>query len=165
MKKLNSATILRGFRSSWVYLVLFIIIFLMSRFQKKTTIKDRIVNTLINNGVNPITAEFVFAQACHETGNFTSPLYFTNNNCFGMKPPQQYVIATGELFGYAKYENIEDSARAMAIWLQAHNMAGGLQTIDQYVNRLHDSGYFEAHLDEYMTGVKYFYNLYFVNNG
>jgi hypothetical protein len=126
------------------------------------TIKDRIVNTLTDNGVNPITATFVFAQAAHETGNFTSPLFFSNNNCFGMKPPQKYIVAIGERFGYANYKSIEDSAKAMAIYLQAHNLSGGLSTIDQYVTNLHNQNYFEADLQEYMNGVKHFYNLYFV---
>lgn len=133
----------------------------MLRFQKKTTIKDRIVNTLVENGVNPITATFVFAQAAHETGNFTSPLFFSNNNCFGMKPPKTYVVAIGEQFGYANYKSIEDSAKAMAIYLQAHNLAGGLSTLDQYVNNLHNQNYFEADLQEYVNGVRHFYNMYY----
>jgi uncharacterized FlgJ-related protein len=120
------------------------------------------MNTLIENGVNPITATFVFSQAAHETGNFTSYLYFSNNNCFGMKPPTTYVVAKGEKNGYADYESIEDSAKAMAIYLQAHNLSGGLSTLDQYVNNLYNQNYFEADLQEYLNGVKHFYNLYFV---
>lgn len=127
------------------------------------TIQSRIVDTLIKYGVNPITATFVFCQAAHETGNFTSPLFFSNNNCFGMKPPQVYTVAVGEQFGYAKYKSIEDSAQAMAIYLRAHNLAGGLSTIDQYVNNIHNQGYFEADLQEYLNGVKHFYNLYYGN--
>lgn len=125
------------------------------------TIKDRIINTLVDNGVNPITATFVFAQAAHETGNFTSPLFFSNNNCFGMKPPQIYVVAAGERFGYALYNSIEDSAKAMAIYLEAHGLAYGLQTIDQYVTGLYNQAYFEADYQDYLAGVKHFYNMYY----
>lgn len=125
------------------------------------TIADRILKTLIANGVNPITAQFVTAQAAHETGNFTSVLFLANNNCFGMKPPKTYVVAIGESLGYAKYKSIEDSAKAMAIYLQAHGLAGGLQTIVSYVNRLHSAGYFEDSLENYLSGVTHWYNVYF----
>jgi uncharacterized FlgJ-related protein len=160
-KNLKSAFISRGSLSLLGFLVLSAIIYLMYRYQKKTTIQDRIINSLIAGGVNPITATFVFAQACHETGNFTSPLYFSNNNCFGMKPPTTYIVAIGERFGYALYKNIEDSAKAMAIWLQNHSLSGGLQTIDQYVTDLHNQGYFEDSLENYLAGVKHFYSMYY----
>ena len=125
------------------------------------TIKDRIIGSLTDNGINPITAQFVFAQAAHETGNFTSVVYLANNNCFGMRPPTTYIVAIGEQLGYAKYASIEDSAKAMAIYLQAVGLSGGLQTIDQYVNGLHNKNYFEAPIDEYMNGVKHWYFEYF----
>jgi uncharacterized FlgJ-related protein len=125
------------------------------------SIQDRIVNTLIENGVHPITATFAFAQSAHETGNFTSPLFFSNNNCFGMKPPKNYVVAIGSRFGYANYASIEDSAKAMAIWLQNHWLSHGLQTIDLYVVGLHNENYFEAPVQEYLNGVTRYYNMYY----
>jgi hypothetical protein len=133
----------------------------MLKSLKKPTIQSRIVNALVNNGVNPLLAPIVFAQACHETGNFTSPLFFSNNNCFGMKPPKTYVIAIGERFGYAEYNSIEDSAEAMAMYLQDHNLAGGLQTITEYVTNIHNEGYFEDSLENYIAGVTHFYNMYY----
>jgi hypothetical protein len=160
-KKLKSGFTFRGLLSWPGYLVLFIIIYLMLKSLKKPTIQSRIISTLLGNGIDPITAQFVFCQAAHETGNFTSPLFFSNNNCFGMKPPTQYVIAIGEKFGYADYATIEDSVRAMVMYLQAHGLASGLQTIDQYVTALHNKGYFEAPLQEYLNGVKHFYTLYY----
>ena len=78
-----------------------------------------------------------------------------------MKPPREYVVAIGERFGYALYNSIEDSAKAMAIYLQNHGLAGGLQTVDQYVNSLHTEKYFEADLQEYLSGVKHFYSMYY----
>lgn len=132
----------------------------MLKSLKKPTIQNRIITALQNGGVNPLLAQIVFAQACHETGNFTSPLYFSNNNCFGMKPPTKYVIAIGELFGYANYNSIEDSASAMAIWLAAHNIEG-IQTVANYVSNLYNSGYFEDTLENYLSGVTHFYNMYY----
>jgi uncharacterized FlgJ-related protein len=161
LKRQKSGITLLGYPLYLVLLVLFIITYLMLKSLKKKTIQAKIIDTLVNNGINPITASFVFCQAAHETGNFTSPLFFSNNNCFGMKPPREYVIAVGEKFGYADYNSIEDSAIAMSMWLQSHGLSGGLQTIDQYVNSLHDKSYFEASLQEYMSGVKHFYSMYY----
>jgi hypothetical protein len=162
-QKLKSVFTSHGWLSFPALLVLLLIIYIVSRSQKKPTIQSRIINALIEGGVNPLLAPIVFSQACHETGNFTSPLYFSNNNCFGMKPPTTYVVAIGEQFGYANYKSIEDSAKAMAIWLQAHNLAGGLQTITDYVTNIHDEGYFEDSLENYLAGVTHFYNMYYSN--
>lgn len=126
------------------------------------TIKDRLMQSLTGGGLNIITAQFAFAQAAHETGNFVSPLYFSNNNCFGMKMPVvRPTTADKELFGYAHYKSIEDSAADFCLYYSFVGLGGGLQTIDQYVTGLHNKGYFEAPLDEYLNGVKHFYNLYF----
>lgn len=161
LRKLKSAITLHGSLSLLGYLVLLTIIYLMYKSRKKMTIQDRIVNTLLAEGIDPIEASFVFAQAAHETGNFTSPLFFSNNNCFGMKPPTTYTIAIGEKFGYANYNTIEDSAKAMSVWLKSHGLAYGLQTINQYVTSLYNKNYFEAPLQEYIAGVTHFYNLYY----
>jgi hypothetical protein len=162
-KKQRSAITLLGLPLYPALLVLFIITYLMLRFLKKPTIQNRIVGALTDAGVSPLLAQIVFAQACHETGNFTSPLFFSNNNCFGMKPPTDYVIAIGEQFGYANYNSIEDSATAMAIWLQAHYIEG-IQTVTNYVNNLYNANYFEASLQDYLSGVTYFYNMYYGTN-
>jgi hypothetical protein len=161
LQRLKSVFISHGSLSWPGFLVLFIIIYQVLKSQKKPTIQSRIVNTLIENGVNPLLAPIVFAQAAHETGNFTSPLFFSNNNCFGMKPPKEYIVAINDQFGYANYNSIEDSAKAMAIYLQAHYLAGGLQTVAEYVTNLYNENYFEASLQEYLNGVTHFYNMYY----
>ena len=76
LKKRKSGFTLLGYPLSLVLLVLFIITYLMLKSQKRKTIQARIIDTLVNNGINPITATFVFCQAAHETGNFTSPFVF-----------------------------------------------------------------------------------------
>jgi uncharacterized FlgJ-related protein len=160
-RKLKSAITLHGSRSLLEFLVLLTIIYLLLKSLKKVTIQSRIIGVLLQNGIDPITAQFVFSQAAHETGNFTSPLFFSNNNCFGMKPPTTYVVAIGEKFGYADYNSIEDSAKSMSMWLKSHGLASGLQTVDQYVNSLANQNYFEAPVSEYLAGVKHFYNMYY----
>lgn len=126
------------------------------------TIKDNILNALALAGMNPITAQFAFAQAAHETGNFTSPLFFTNNNCFGMKmPTKRNTTADREQLGYAHYKTYQDSASDFAIYYKYVALSEGLQTIDQFITGLYNKNYFEDTLENYLAGVKHFYNMYF----
>jgi uncharacterized FlgJ-related protein len=55
--------------------------------------------------------DVVFAQAVLESGNFTSKLFKTQNNLFGMKLPyKRKTTAVGKnKSGYAKYNTIDDS--------------------------------------------------------
>lgn len=55
--------------------------------------------------------DIVFAQAVIETGNFTSTLFRSQNNLFGMKMPgRRETTAIGKnKSGYAKYINVDDS--------------------------------------------------------
>jgi uncharacterized FlgJ-related protein len=124
------------------------------------TTKERLLAAFEESGLSPVLSQFAVAQAAHETGNFTSTVYLANNNICGMRPPQTYVIAIGSQFGYAKYNSIEDSAKALVVWLKSHNMTG-LQTLEQYVHNLKLNNYYEANETEYLNGVKHFYNLYF----
>lgn len=136
----------------------------MRKFQRNNKVKERITAALISSGISPVTATFVFSQAAHETGNFTSFIFFANNNCFGMKQPKKRkTVSLGEKNGYASYQSIEDSAKDYALYYKAVQLSGGLQTIDQFVDSLHNKGYFEADIEEYRAGVKHFYNLYYGN--
>ena len=162
LKKRKSVITLLGFPLLPAFLVLLIIIYLVSKFQKKVTTQDKIINTLTANGLNPITAIFAFCQAAHETGNFTSPLFLANNNCFGMKMPViRPTTADKESLGYAHYKSIEDSAKDFYLYYKYVNLPSGLQTLNQYVTGLYNKGYFEAPLQEYINGVQHFYNLYY----
>lgn len=55
--------------------------------------------------------DVVFAQAVLESGNFTSKLFKTQNNLFGMKLPyKRKTTAVGKnKNGYAKYNSVDDS--------------------------------------------------------
>lgn len=150
-----------GSRSLLVSLVLLAIIYVISKYHKRMTIKERLMSVL-QRDLSPITAAFAFAQAAHETGNFTSPLYFSNNNCFGMKMPKiRPTTADKELFGYAHYTSIEKSAEDYLLWFRFAALPTGLSTIDQFITGLYTKNYFEAPLKDYLSGVRHFYNLYF----
>ncbi len=53
--------------------------------------------------------DIVFAQAVLESGNFTSKLFKTQNNLFGMKVPHKRQTTAINKRGYAKYNSIDDS--------------------------------------------------------
>ena len=160
-KRKSGITILRGSRSLLPLLGSLAIIYVAWKSLKKMTIKERMLNVL-GDAMSPVLAEMVFAQAAHETGNFTSPLYFSNNNCFGMKMPKiRPTTANKEQFGYAHYNTLEDSVKDYILWQKFVAFPQGLQTIDQFVTGLYTKSYFEAPLKEYLAGVKHFYNLYF----
>jgi uncharacterized FlgJ-related protein len=53
--------------------------------------------------------DIVFAQAVLESGNFTSKLFKTQNNLFGMKVPHKRQTTAINKIGYAKYNSIDDS--------------------------------------------------------
>lgn len=63
-------------------------------------------------GYAQISTNTIFAQAAHETGNFTSPIFKENNNLFGMRQAKvRKNYATGTARGHATFKNLFDSVR------------------------------------------------------
>lgn len=63
-------------------------------------------------GFGQIKTETIYAQAQHETGNFTSPIFKENNNLFGMREASvRKSFASGTARGHATYKNIFNSVR------------------------------------------------------
>ncbi len=61
--------------------------------------------------------KIVFAQAVHETGNFTSELFWIAHNCFGMRLAHfRQTTAMGEYKYHAKYKHWTDSVKDMELW-------------------------------------------------
>lgn len=140
-----------------------------SRRKKMNTINDignQVFNLLKAEGFNPDTAKYITAQAAHETGNFTSKIFKENNNLFGMKlPKQRKTTATGEKYGHATFNNIEDAVKDFKLYYKTLGYMGIYPSLAAYVKALVKRGYFEASPEEYESGMKYFYNLYFVYGG
>jgi uncharacterized FlgJ-related protein len=121
----------------------------------------KVYQLLLAIGFNPIVAKYITAQAAHETANFQSKIFNTNNNCFGMKyPAKRYTTATSEKNGYAYYNSIEDCIEDYKVWWQTRNNST-FDKISDFVESLKKASYFEAPLEEYKAGVTYFYKLYF----
>jgi hypothetical protein len=149
---------------SGVLLLHFVTLSKLKSYQKRMNIINDIGRDvylrLIEAGFLPGTAQYITAQSAHETSNFSSEVFKQNKNLFGYKYVGQW-RAQGEKNGHAYYKSITDS---IADYLYYYKMAGYPKTflnISDFVSALKRNKYFEAPLQEYITGVKHFYNLYF----
>lgn len=99
--------------------------------------------------------EYITAQAMHETGVFTSPLFLKYNNPFGMKQPtQRQTTSQGPTpTGYASYKNIEDGILDLALYFEAKQYPETFESPEAYVDFLKSKGYFEAPLASYKKAV------------
>lgn len=99
--------------------------------------------------------EFITAQAMHETGIFTSPLFLKYNNAFGMKQPTQRKTTSKGISesGYATYASVEDSIADMDLYFQAKQYPDVFANVSEYVIKLKEKGYFEATLKSYTNAV------------
>lgn len=139
-------------------------VFQIFTYRKNLTLKSDIAyylnETLASQGFNLLTAKFITCQAAHETGNFQSKVYKENHNLFGMKYVKQR-FAIGEKNGHAEYLTIEDSISDYVAYFLRKGYLTVYLTPESFVQALKLRGYFEADEQEYVKGVKYFYNLYF----
>lgn len=77
----------------------------------------------------------VLAQAELESSNFTSKLFKTNHNMFGMKYPKQRITtAENQKDGYAYYRDWIDCVHDYAMWQSL--MTCEVTNEDQYFNKL-----------------------------
>jgi flagellum-specific peptidoglycan hydrolase FlgJ len=124
-----------------------------------------VYNLLLAAGLSKILSGFAVAQACHETAGFTSNIFISNNNCFGMKYAGQ-INAQGEKNGYANYQSINNSVKDFVAWYTKHrnsifSLPLYISSISSYVRFLKNNSYFTAPESEYLKGVTYFYNQIF----
>jgi hypothetical protein len=117
-----------------------------------------IYRLLIDAGFSEKWAQFMTAQSAHETANFTSYIYH-NYNAFGMKYEGQKE-ALGEKDGYACYNDYSESVNDYKRLFKTYGFVS-FGTVESFVSLLKKMKYFEAPMATYLTGVKYFLNLYF----
>lgn len=98
---------------------------------------QKIYDIAIKNGFNPVAAKLIVGQARVESANYTSSVFKTNNNMFGMKYVGQKLAQRGTLAPanertagdvntnyYAKYASPEDSIRDVIERLYTKTMGG-----------------------------------------
>lgn len=95
--------------------------------------------------------EVVYAQALHETANFTSAIYAECNNLFGMKLAyRRFTTAIKQCRGHAYYESRVECVKDYAVWQKLHltlyeiNVVHKeIQSVEEYLKFLEWAGYAE----------------------
>jgi uncharacterized FlgJ-related protein len=167
MKRLNlrlSLTSWRGLRLLLLPLVLLFALWTVLKYLTKMISKGDIVSyslgELVKDGISISQAKLIISQAAHETGNFTSSLYHSNNNMFGMKYAGQF-NSLGEKNGYADYVDVAQCLKDYVSYYKRRGYEGTYGSVVTFVTDLKKNGYFEADTNEYIKGVDYFYKKYF----
>jgi flagellum-specific peptidoglycan hydrolase FlgJ len=128
-------------------------------------IAGNVYTLLQQTGLNEVLSRYATAQAAHETNCFTSAIFNSNHNCFGMKYAKQ-VNAVGEKNGYADYIVINNSIADFVQWYTRHRVNIFsfpliITSLGDYVSFLKNNDYFEADEADYLSGCQYFYNQIF----
>ena len=118
-------------------------------------------------GLTDDQARIIVAQAQHESGNFTSPLFQSDNNLFGMKMPSKrdktFIAGPSARIRksegstpYASYKNVSDSTKDLILsWHKAINTDWSkIQTPEQYAAYLKSKGYYGDTLANYTNALK-----------
>lgn len=104
---------------------------------------------------------YIIAQAKHETGNYTSNLYRTANNLFGMKIPyKRPFVRNGETTsGYSAYSDPTQSAKDLKLWFDYTRFPTQVLNTKQYAEKLKLRNYYEDTIDNYVSGLNRFIDL------
>lgn len=99
---------------------------------------------------------YIVAQAKLESANFTSRVYMTDNNMFGMKVGSSGTpgLKSPEGDFYEHYKNDGDSLQDLLGWLDKKNFPVRVSSSDEYAIELRKRGYFTATLQLYQDGLK-----------
>lgn len=131
------------------------------------TYQSRVYNTARNCGLNDVQAKIITAQASHESGNFKSNVFKTDNNIFGMKVPnvrpKTYIASASAIVRnsegstpYAHYSSMEDSVKDLLLGWHKYNRTDwtAIQTPEQYATYLKSKGYYGDSLTNYLAALK-----------
>lgn len=137
-----------------------------------TIYQTALTGTVNSAGLPPTLAALVVAQAKHETGNFSSPIFLNQNNAFGYSyfSGSPYQIGSGVVadngLKTAKYANVADSTREIVDWIGRRSRDGRfpadlstIQTPADYAALLKQNGYFTDSLSNYANGLARFFTV------
>lgn len=133
---------------------------LLKPSRKKPIISDptsaRIESQLIAAGLSPRAAKMWRAVAQFETGNYTSNLFHTAHNLFGMKHPQRRETrSTGRTgSGFATFDSLTDSVDDLVLYMREFNYPLDFDSVEALVSFMKQKGYFEEPLSYYLPGVQ-----------
>lgn len=116
-------------------------------------------------GLPVALSNLVTAQARHESANFTSPLFLSDNNAFGYDYTGNANQVGPSLRShggnyYAKYSSLENSVDEIVDWIYRRAREGKfpanlatIQSPNDYATLLKNSKYFEDDVTNYQNGL------------
>ncbi len=129
---------------------------LQNKFIDTVEIYGEIVRFLVSQtNLSERSASWIAAMAVHETGRFTSAIFWENRNLFGMKQATvRQNLAVGTSRGHAVYRLYSDSVEDFVLYLQHFkNNPNDQPTLHHFIRRLKADGYFEDTIKNYLRGV------------
>lgn len=118
-------------------------------------------------GLEDLQAKIVVSQAIHESGNFSSNVFKTANNAFGMKypsrRPRKYIKGKSNIVmrsegatPYAEYTSPEQSVKDLILGWHAYNKTKweNITSPAQYANYLKSKGYYGDDVSNYVRSTE-----------
>jgi len=117
-------------------------------------------------GLNDVQAKIITAQATHESGNFKSNVFLTDNNLFGMKMPnkrsKQFIERASKIImrsegtaPYAHYSSIQNSVKDLILGWHLYNKTNWdkIKSPADYATYLKSKGYYGDTYSNYLTAL------------
>jgi len=108
---------------------------------------------------------YIIAQAKLESGNFTSRVFKTDKNYFGMKlPVKRPTVAAGpglmspEGNNYAHYNSESDSVTDLLLWMEYTKFPTSVNDSQEYTRELKSRNYFGVSETVYIKNINYWLN-------
>jgi len=100
-------------------------------------------------------ARYWFWISAFETGNFTSNLFKSANNPWGMMMPnKRKTTASGQFLSsrpWARYNSLEDAAKDIILYMDEFNYPTASPSFFSFVQTMKAKGYFEEPFDVYYS--------------
>jgi uncharacterized FlgJ-related protein len=134
-----------------------------------TNNQNTVYNVARNEGASDTFARIVLAQMLHESANFTSNVFKSNNNPLGMKVPSvrksPYIIGAGTnapanegKTPYAKYASLGDATHDLFHWLRFNKVDfQKITTPELYAAVLKQKGYYGDTQQNYSNAITRFF--------
>jgi len=103
--------------------------------------------------------DYWLAVSKMETGGFTSQLYQTYNNPWGMKfPTIRPTSASGDVYlqgsNWAKYRNLYDASVDILKWMNNINFPEHITSLETFIGAMKSKHYFEEPYSQYLNLVR-----------
>lgn len=148
-----------GRSTSALFVAGLLMLLLLFRAKKNTSAMelDRLIQRiLIDSGYSPNMARLVAAVSRHETDNYTSHVFQTLNNMFGMRFPHER--DTTALYEsdtkYSVYASHADSVRDLVLYFRARLYPTHFDSAHGLVTAMKQKRYFEDGFENYLRGVE-----------